>query len=264
MNTKTMKKNWHMRLWLGGIVCAFGMNGLVQAEPKSGYEYLSKESKEMQDDDFLNPGMQAVDAGAEAFKKAGANGKSCGSCHGEDGSKLDPKRIAMYPVYDEKLKKPVTLQQRIHMESEEQLGNKPMKYDGKDVLNLEVFVRNLARGEKVNVQTSGPMQPFYDKGKELYAGARSGQLDMACTNCHDVYAGLKIRANTLSQGQSNGYPAYRLKNGKINGLHSRTNGCYRQFRAQPREVGGEDLTVLELYVNARSNGLPIETPGIRY
>lgn len=249
------------------VVAAALVIGLVSAqlgaEMKSGYEYLMAESKEMQDDDLLNPGMQAVDEGRELFNKAGPNGKSCGSCHGEDGSGLDVKRIAMYPVYDEALGRPVTLQQRIHMDWEKELGNKSMKYDGKDALKLEVFVRNLARGEKVNVQTSGKMKPFIEKGKKIYE-QRGGQLDMACSGCHDIYPGLKIRANTLSQGQSNGFPAYRLKNGKINGIQSRFNGCYRQFRAENRKVGNDDYAALEAYVNSRGNGLEIETPGVRY
>lgn len=263
MNTINLKLSWPLYLkYLLGIVCVLGISAQTLAA-KSGYEFLSPESREMQDDDFLNPGMQWVDEGIDLFNMKGANGKSCGSCHQEDGSELDPKRLAMYPVYDEKLNKPVSLQQRIHMESEQQLGNKPMKYDSKKALQMEVFVRNLARGEKVNVQTSASMQPFYEKGKEMYF-SRSGQLDMACTNCHDFYAGLKIRANTLSQGQNNGYPAYRLKNGNINGVQSRINGCYSQFRAEKRPLGSDDLMALELYVSSRSNGLDIETPAIRY
>ena len=88
-------------------------------QPRSGYEYLQQESRDMQDDDFLNPGMQSMDAGAELFNQPGSSGESCGSCHGENGARLDPERIAMYPVYDEKLEKPVTLQQRILIEWEE-------------------------------------------------------------------------------------------------------------------------------------------------
>jgi sulfur-oxidizing protein SoxA len=266
MKTKTMHKNSEVRFMLGlaGLACILAAPTMASADqPKSGYEYLQQESRDMQDDDFVNPGMQSVDAGAELFNQPGSSGESCGSCHGEDGARLDPERIAMYPVYDEKLKKPVTLQQRILMEWEGRLGNKPVKYDSNEALELEVFVRHLARGKKVNVQTSGPMQPAYEKGKEIYH-TRSGQLDMACTNCHDVYPGQKIRANTLSQGQSNGFPVYRLSNGKINGLQSRFNQCYQQFRAEELPPGNDDYVALEVYVNARGNGLPIETPGVRY
>ena len=233
------------------------------AEPKSGYEYLTQESRDMQDDDFMNPGMSTVDAGAEVFSEPGQNGKSCSSCHGEGGEKLDTGNIAKYPVFSDKLGKPVALQQQIHACWTDNLGNEPLKYDSSGVLELEVFVRNLARGKKVNVQTDGAMQPFWEKGKEIYH-TRAGQLDMSCNLCHVFYPGMKIRANTLSQGQSNGYPAYRLKNGKINGLHSRFNGCYKQFRAEKLPPGNDDYVALEVFVNSRGNGLEIETPGVRF
>ncbi len=244
-----------------GVLMVF--TGQSLSEPKSGYDFLKAETKEMQDDDFLNPGIQAVDEGRELFNKPGANGKSCASCHGEDGAKLDPKRIAMYPVFDKTLGKAVTLQQRIHMESEGKLGNKPMKYDGKDALKLEVFVRHLARGETVNVQTDGDMAPVIAKGKKIYE-TRAGQLDMSCAGCHVYYPGQKIRANVLSQGQGNGFPNYRLKNGKINGIHSRFNGCYKQFRAAKKKPGNDDYVALEAYVMSRGNGLKIETPAVRF
>ena len=233
------------------------------AEPKSGYEYLMQESKDMQNDDFMNPGMSAVESGAARFATAGQSGKSCASCHGDSGEKLDIKNIAKYPVFNAKLGKAVTLQQQIHTCWTNNLKNEPLKYDSSKALALEVFVRNLARGEKVNVQTDGPMKPFWEKGKEIYH-SRAGQLDMSCNLCHVNYPGMKIRANTLSQGQSNGYPAYRLKNGKINGLHSRFNGCYKQFRASKLPPGNDDYVALEVFVNSRGNGLEIETPGVRF
>jgi sulfur-oxidizing protein SoxA len=233
------------------------------AEPKSGYEFLQQESKDMQDDDFMNPGMNSVAAGAESFRAVGKNGKSCASCHGENGDGLDTARIAAYPVFDAVLGKPLTLQQQIHICWTDKLKNEPLKYDSAPALELEVFVRNLARGQKVAVQTDGPMQPFWEKGSQIY-NTRAGQLDMSCNLCHVNYAGMKIRANTLSQGQSNAFPAYRLENGKINGLHTRFNGCYEQFRASKLEPGSDEYVALEVFVNSRGNGLAIETPGVRY
>lgn len=250
-----------------GVVMAFlalcAAPAWAGSEPKSGYEYLKQESREMQDDDFMNPGMSAVESGAALFGTAGKDGKSCASCHGEGGGKLDAARIASYPVYSDKLGRPVTLQQQIHICWTDRLRNAALKYDSPEALQLEVFVRNLARGEQVNVQTDGPMQPFWEQGREIYH-TRAGQLDMSCNLCHVNYAGLQIRANTLSQGQSNGYPAYRLKNGRINGLHTRFNSCYEQFRAATLEPGSDEYVALEVFLNSRGNGLPIETPGVRF
>ncbi len=238
---------------------------LYAFEKKSGFEFISPESQEMQDDEFLNGGYELVEKGHELFNKPGKNGKSCASCHGEDAEKLSVKNIAAYPVYDEKVKKPVSLQGRIHMCSENQLGNKKMKYDkkGGPAIALETFVRNLAKGEKVNVSIDGPIKPFYEKGKEAFY-SRSGQMDMQCSHCHETYTGINLRAQKLSQGQPNGYPAFRLKNQRVNGLHERFRQCENLLRAQFSKPGADRYVNLELFMYHRSNGLTIETPGIRF
>lgn len=236
----------------------------AQRTPKSGYEYLQAETQEMQDDDWENPGILFVEDGRTLFQAPGKSGKSCGSCHGLDGGELDIKRLAQYPVYSETLAKPVTLRGQIHMCWNERLQNKPMKkYNDKKAIALETFVRHLARGEPVNVQIDGPLKPFYEAGEAFYS-KRAGQLDMGCIHCHGYFSGRKLRAQTLSQGQSNGYPVYRLQNTRVNGLHERFRQCQHNFRAKALKAGSEEYVNLEVYINAMGNGLKIETPAIRF
>jgi sulfur-oxidizing protein SoxA len=73
-----------------------------------------------------------------------------------------------------------------------------------------------------------------------------------------------LRAQTLSQGQSNGFPVYRLQNTRVNGLHERFRQCQHNFRAKALKAGSDEYTNLELYINAIGNGLKIETPAIRF
>jgi sulfur-oxidizing protein SoxA len=232
-------------------------------QPRSGYDYLRPETREMQDDEFANPGMAAVDEGRKSFHEPGVNGKSCASCHGENGSRLDPKRIARYPVYNAEEERPFTLQEQINFCWMEHLDNVPFVYDCVDLVEIEAYVRHLARGEPVNVDVSGPLKPFYEAGKKLYH-TRFGQMNMACHVCHDRHAGQRLRGQTLSQGQSNGFPEYRLGSGKMTSLHGRFEECFRSFRAEPFDRGSPEYINLELYLHARSNGLPIETPAVRY
>jgi len=100
------------------------------------------------------------------------------------------------------------------------------------------------------------------QGRELYY-TRVGQLDMACANCHEDNYGVYIRADHLSQGQINGFPAYRLKNAKLNSTHARFSGCMKNVRAQPFAVGSDEFRALELYVASRGNGLSSEGPSVR-
>lgn len=241
----------------------FFLSSLQAREIKSGYEYLTPATQEMQDDDFANPGMTAVEEGRAEFHKAGVNDKSCATCHGENGSKLNLKKIASYPIYNKEYEKPFTLQEQINFCGEEYLDNVPYVYDCTDLVELEAFVRYKARGEKVNVDITGPLKPFYEKGKKLY-NTRFGQMNMACVVCHDQFAGQRLRGQVLSQGHSNGFPEYRLGSGKMTSLHGRLEECFRSFRADPFDRGSDEFINLELYLHSRGNGLAIETPAVRY
>ncbi|WP_166668763.1 sulfur oxidation c-type cytochrome SoxA [Thiohalophilus thiocyanatoxydans] len=234
---------------------------LFALEPQSSYELLSEELKQMQDDDFANPGMATVDRGRELFQKPGFNGKSCASCHGDDGEKLDPERIAAYPIYDEE-HGPVTLQSRINQCYAYHQEEFPLLYDADELIALETFVRHRARGEKMNVDVSGPMREHYEAGKEIFH-TRIGQRDMACVHCHETYAGQRLRGQILNQAQINGFPIYRVTDGNIMSLHEKFIGCYGTLRAMPYEPGSQEYIDLEVYMSARGNGLPIETPGVR-
>ena len=235
----------------------------ASSEPVSGFEFMQPDTRAMQLDDFENPGMTAVEEGRALFSETGFNDQNCASCHGEDGEQLDPKRIAQYPIYSHKYKRPLTLQNQLNICWQDRLNNDPLIYDSHQSVVLETFVRHLARGEKVNVDVSGPMNKYYLAGQEFY-NTRFGQLDMACVHCHDYYQGQFLRGQRLSQGQGNGFPIYRLGTGKITSLHQRLSECFVSFRAQPFDRGSEDLINLEVYLYARGNGLKIETPAVRY
>jgi sulfur-oxidizing protein SoxA len=256
------------RTWTAlAALAALGMGPGALAElagaPRSGYQYLTPETREMQDDAFANPGMAAVDEGRKRFHEPGVNGKTCASCHGEDGSKLDPGGIAAFPRWNAEWEEPFTLQKQINFCWEEHLDNVPYVADCPDLVELEAFVRHLAKGEPVNVDVEGELKPYYEAGKQLYH-TRFGLMNMACNVCHDQYAGQHLRGQVLSQGHSNGFPEYRLGSGKMTALHARIDECFRSFGAEPFDRGSPEFINLEIYLHARGNGLPIETPAVRY
>jgi len=235
----------------------------VQAGPVSGYDYLTPDMQAMQNDEFGNPGMLAVEAGEQLFSLLGDNGKSCASCHGEQGEKLDVHRLARYPVYSKALQRPVTLRGRILLCRKDRMGGPPLEYGSAQALQLETFVRHLARGQSVDVDVSGPMAPYYAAGEKLYH-TRYGQVDIACHQCHDYHAGQNFRGQVLTQGQTNGFPVYRFTEGQVVGLQERITQCLTNLRAEPYAIGSPQYLDLEIYMSARSNGLKIETPAVRY
>ncbi len=227
----------------------------------SGWVFRSKETQALEADDFVNPGMIFVDQARDAWKAVdGTAGKSCADCHGEPSS-MKGLRATM-PKWNDKAGKLYTLEDYINESRVKYMGAKPWKWSGSDMTAMTALISLQSRGEVVNVKTTGPAAAMWKKGKKIYY-TRVGQLDMACSNCHEDNFGKMIRADHLSQGQINGFPAYRLKNSKLNSVQARFKGCMKNIRAKPYKVGSDEFRALELYVASRGNGLMIEGPSVR-
>ncbi len=229
---------------------------------RTGYTFAEPETQAIQDDDFENPAFLWVDYAIELWEEpSGDAGKACSNCHADAEDSM--KGVgARYPVYDAELGKPINLEQRINKCRVDNMQAKAWKYESRELLGMTTYVKNQSRGMPVQVQIDGPMAPFYEKGKAFYF-QRRGQLDMSCANCHEGNPGNRIRANLLSQGQSNGFPLYRLKWQKLGSLHRRVRGCNKQVRATPYGYGSDEYVNLELFVASRGMGLPVETPAVR-
>lgn len=228
----------------------------------SGYWFRTDETRAMQDDDFENPGFLMVEEGAELWEAVdGEAGKSCASCHA-DATETMKGVGASYPKYHEASGKPINLEQRINLCRKDNMQAEPWKLESEPLVAMTTFVRHQSRGMPVNVQVDGPMAPFFEKGKQLYY-ERRGQLNMACASCHEASTGKYLRADHLSQGQTNGFPTYRLKWQGVGSLHRRFVGCMEDVRAEPYKAGSDEFVDLELYTAWRGAGLPVETPSVR-
>jgi len=227
----------------------------------SGWVFRSDETQALQMDDFENPGMIFVDDAIEAWNAVeGTEGNSCASCHGDPESMAGVR--AVYPKWNDAAEEVRTMAMQVNGCRTEQMGAEEWKYDGGDMLNMEALLASVSRGLPVDVAIDGPAQSMWEAGRDLYY-TRTGQLDLSCANCHEDNYGNNIRADHLSQGQINGFPTYRLKNAKLNGVQSRFRGCIRDTRAETYAVGSEEFIELELYVASRGNGLSVEGPSVR-
>ncbi len=228
----------------------------------SGWHFRAPETQSLQQDDFENPGFLWVEQGEALWNTVeGSADKSCASCHNDAAESMKGVGAAM-PKWDAKLKRPMTMEQRVNNCRTENMGAKEWKWESNQMLSMTAYVRNQSRGMPVNVQADGPMQSWAEKGKELYY-TRVGQLDMSCANCHEANYGKFIRADFLSQGQSNGFPTYRLKWQKLGSLHRRFKGCMANIRATPYKRGSDEFVALEIYLAQRGKGLQVETPAVR-
>lgn len=227
----------------------------------SGWRYRSDETQALQADDFENPAMVAVEYGQELWDTPmGASNESCADCHG-DVSELAGLRAVM-PKWSDTAGQPWALEQWINWSIKEHQGGDGWKWESEEMLAMTALIGLQSRGMAMAPETGGRMQEWHDKGEALYY-TRVGQLDMACSNCHEDNHGQMIRADHLSQGNVNGFPTYRFKWQGLGSMHRRFSGCMKNIRAEPFKRGSDEFVALELYIATRGAGLGIETPAVR-
>lgn len=229
---------------------------------QSGYEFQSSDTQSLQDDDFKNPGMLWVDMGKQRFNEAaGPKGQSCAACH----ENLSKSVAATFPKISKHLGKMVNLTSQIqHCRTEHQEAE-PIKYESETSLALTVYIGNQSRGQVANpvaIEQQGKLKHSIESGRR-YFDQRKGQLNLSCSNCHQDSVGKMLRGDLISQGQSNGYPIYRLEWQSLGSLHRRFRSCDTGVRAQPHELGSDIYIDLEAYVKQRGTGLITETPAVR-
>ena len=228
----------------------------------SGWVFRDVDTQAMQMDDFDNPGMLYVDQGEGMWNApAGTSEKSCADCHGDASESMAGVRT-VYPKWNEAAGEVRSLQMQINACRTENQGADAFKY-GKDEINtMEAYISMQSRGMPMNVAIDGPAAATWEQGKEMYY-ARTGQLELSCANCHEDNYDNYIRADHLSQGQTNGFPVYRLKDTKLTSAAGRFVGCVRDTRAETYKIDSAEFVALELYVASRGNGLSVEGVSIR-
>jgi L-cysteine S-thiosulfotransferase len=229
---------------------------------RSGYSFMTDDTKAIQDDDTSNPGMLWVLDGEALWKaKAGNAGKSCADCHG-DARETMKGVAARYPAFDKALGRPVSLEQRINLERTQHQDAPPLADESRDLLALTAFIANQSRGLPITAGDDGALKPFVEKGRELFL-LRQGQLNLACANCHDDDWDKRLAGSAITQGHPTGYPEYRLEWQTLGSLERRLRSCMSGIRAQPYDYGAPELVALELYLMSRAIGMPVETPAVR-
>jgi sulfur-oxidizing protein SoxA len=218
------------------------------AERRSGYEFMSRETRAMQDDDVTGPAVLWLLDGEALWGKLG-----CAGCHGD--ARASMKGVAArYPaVVDGKL---VNLEQQVRHKTP------ALAYESRELLALTAYVARQSRGMPIDVKVDQKAQPFFEAGKALFH-RRQGQLNLACTQCHDDNWGNKLAGATIPQAHPTGYPIYRLEWQAVGSLARRLRNCLTGMRAELYPHGSQELAELELYLMWRARGMKLEAPAVR-
>jgi sulfur-oxidizing protein SoxA len=235
---------------------------IPQDARRSGYDFMTSDTKAMQDDDTANPGMLWVLDGETLWKqKQGAAGKACADCHGNWAESMKGA-AARYPAFDKALGRPVSLDQRINLCRSDHQQAEPLAYESHDLLALSAYVAAQSKGMPTAAGDDPNLKPFIEKGHALFV-QRQGQLNLSCANCHDDNWDRKLAGSPITQGQPTGYPIYRLEWQTIGSIERRMRGCITGVRAKPYDFGAPELVELELYLMKRARGMTMESPGVR-
>src|ERR1700722_230366 len=246
----------------GFVIPPLSATEIRQAERRSGYSFMTPDTKAIQDDDTANPGMLWVLDGEALWKrKTGANDKACADCHNDAHASMKGV-AARYPAYDQELGYPVNLEQRVNLCRVRHQEATPLAYESRDLLALTAFVAEQSRGVPIETGADPQLAPFVAKGRDLFMH-RQGQLNLGCTNCHDDNWDKHLAGSAITQGQPTGYPLYRLEWQSLGSLERRLRNCMIGARAQAYDYGAPELVELEPYLMSRAKGMPIETPAVR-
>jgi sulfur-oxidizing protein SoxA len=235
---------------------------IPSGERRSGYEFMSRETRAMQDDDVTNPGvLWVLDGEALWSRKEGAAGRACADCHGD--ARASMKGVAArHPAWDAASGRPLNLEGRINACRTGRQQAAPLAYESRDLLALTAYVARQSRGMPVEIAQDARTRPFLDAGRAIFT-RRQGQLNLACTQCHDELWGKKLVGNTIPQAHPTGYPLYRLEWQGLGSLHRRLRNCMIGVRAEPYAYGAPEFIDLELYLKWRARGMSMEAPAVR-
>lgn len=194
----------------------------------------------------------SVQAGKALWDRKFKNGRSLAGCFPNGGRRV----AASYPLYDTRLKRVITLETainqclRAHNEAALDPQEAPMA-------KITAYLRSLSNGQKMAVRVPAAAQERFEQGRRMYF-TRMGQRNYACASCHVQSAGKRFGDEALSPaiGQATHWPV--IREGAPVTLHMRMRECLELMGAAPFPAGSEELTQLEYFLAAISNGLPLK------
>lgn len=223
-------------------------------ERRSGRDTMSPALRTLQADDAQHPAQLALALGRDLWAEGA---RSCASCHGE------PERLrgaaTRYPAWDQGL---LDLPGRIQRCRVRHQGQAAWPPEAEPLLALTALVAQQSRGLPLAPPSSPELDAAARQGQRLYT-TRIGALNLACAQCHDERAGLRLGGSLIPQGHVDDYPIYRLEWQALGSLQRRLRGCVNGVRARVPDWDSAELLALEVYLSRRSAGMAVQAPGVR-
>ena len=251
--------------WHGGAaaLATLALQGLlissVSAQPavadprRSGLDFMSPALQALQRDDSQNPALLWLQDGAALWtRRAGAADKSCADCHG--AADVSMAGVATrYPAWDSAGGQAINLAGRINSCRQRHQQTGALAPDQADALALATYVGFQSRGLAMAPPVDIRLTPLRAQGQALWQ-QRLGQLNLACSHCHDQLAGQRLGGAVIPQAHATGYPLYRLEWQGLGSLQRRLRGCVVGVRAEPFAPDAPQWLALEAWLALRAAG----------
>jgi L-cysteine S-thiosulfotransferase len=215
-------------------------------------------------DAIENPAMWAVDAAQELWKKVGAAGKSCQSCHSDAKAEFKSWAAAM-PKWEPRLDKVLGVEEFVTRHAKATTGaDWLMETDENRAIS--VYLHFLANGTPMHVDSESPESKAAIERGKILSNRKLGELNFACTDCHGKSANHWIRGQWLGEpkGQFDHFPTWRTSLLAIWDIRQRFQWCQVNIRADELPPDAKEYGDLELYLAAQNEGQKLSVPGIRH
>jgi L-cysteine S-thiosulfotransferase len=237
--------------------------GTAAAETRrSGLQFMSPALQALQRDDAQNPALLWASDGAALWRdRSNPAGRACADCHGDQAQQI-AGAAARHPAWDAVAGQPVNLAGRINACRQRHQQAPPLALESPDALALALWLGLQSRGLPMAPPDDPRLAPLRAQGAALWQ-QRMGQLNLACSHCHEQRAGLRLGGAVIPQGHATGYPIYRLEWQALGSLQRRLRGCVTGVRAEPWPADAPEWLALEAYLALRAAGMAVETPAVR-
>ncbi|MBT9613677.1 MAG: sulfur oxidation c-type cytochrome SoxA [Burkholderiales bacterium] len=215
-------------------------------------------------DPFVNNATQALDEAQTLYAQSGPSGKSCASCHAKPEQAFKTWAAKM-PRYEPRLKRVLGVEEFVTRHARAATGHDyPMQ--SAENIALSIYLRNLANGMPIAVDIRLPGAKEANARGLAFIDRKLGQLNFACSDCHDKAANKWVRGQYLTGqvGQVAHFPNWRTSRAEIWDLRRRFQWCNVAIRANELPPDAAEYGDLELALTAINNGQKLNVPGIRH
>jgi sulfur-oxidizing protein SoxA len=220
-------------------------------------------------DSGSNPAVLLGEQAEAAWRRAGATGRSCGNCHGDDVAAAMKGVAVRYPRFSPRYGRVVSIEDFLSAHAFEETGT-VMPVAGDENLHMTVLIKMASNGLPISLELQDPnLHAALARGKDVFH-RRVGQRNHACADCHSEatvgnkwLGGRYLGRATIEAGLTASYPTWRTSFEELWSIRKRMQWCMLPHGTNNLSADAVEYAELELYLASFENGKPMSVPGLK-